>query len=344
MPDVFFALLLLVGLVGSVLLCWVLFFWSSRLQTWYSEGFAKSIVEIVQLIASAAAVYVTIATTVDKPKWFHTLIAAIVCVSVWRIVQFFADGKSKAADREKFAALDAFQRTALGRVKLLSILRGLLRKRVERIERTRSELVQGGARTSIATMRQALDPERHINDVLEALVGYFRSLRPDTEETQRAEVRIGLYIAQDGQAVPVEWFSVKERSREIYRSFREHPEHFRLDSADRPAHVVRCLNDRRAYIVEDCEAAAAEGSFRYFGDEQRVYLKSLFVCPLGDLPIVGESGNVEFVRAAIAADSDLSGYFRERDERLFGEGVDFFQTRLLLEFNLRVLMNAGGRT
>jgi hypothetical protein len=344
MPDIFFWILLPLTVVGLALLVWVIGFWPYRINEWYSEGFAKSVVELVQLAASVATVFVTIAAANDKPKWFDVLIVAVVCVTVWRIAQFIADWKSKAGERAKRAALESMQRTALSRVKLLSILRGLLRKRVERIERARMELPPGGYKASISTMRGALDPERHINDVLEALVGYFQSLRPDTSETHQAEVRIGLYIAQGGQAVPVEWFSVKQRSREIYRSFREQPDHFRLNCQERPAHVVRCLNERRAYTVEDCEAAAEADLFRYFSHEQRSYLKSLFVCPLGDLPIVDESGSVEFVRSAIVADSDLPRYFLASEERLYCEGVDFFQTRLLLEFNLRVLMNTGGKS
>jgi hypothetical protein len=182
-PDLFFVTLLLGTILGVGLLFWILFGWSDWLQRNYSDGWAKSLVELVQLVAGVVTVFVTISATEDKPRWFHTLIAGLICVAVWRVTQFIADGKSKKIEKSRMDRLSAFEQLALQRAKLLACLQQLLRIRVERVERVRESIAMG-ARSSINTARPAIAPETQINDILEALVGFFQLLRPDTEDTQ----------------------------------------------------------------------------------------------------------------------------------------------------------------
>jgi hypothetical protein len=116
---------------------------------------------------------------------------------------------------------------------------------------------------------------------------------------------------------------------------------FRLEKSDRSSHVVRSLLEKQSYVVDDCVRAAQGDEFHFLNETQPTYLRSLFVCPIHELPMLIADDRVELVSAVIVADSDLPNYFQQELGSIYREAVVYFSTRLQLEFNLQILLKRG---
>jgi hypothetical protein len=142
--------------------------------------------------------------------------------------------------------------------------------------------------------------------------------------------RIGLYAEQNGLLLPLDAFDLNTRSHEPFSSYRKHADRFRLDNDVNPSHAVRCVREARLLIVPDC---ANHPMFQYFNDQQRNYLRSMVAYPLPDFCPDG----INPVLAALLIDTDVAGFFQERDSQIMQIYLKEFAVRLALEYTIRGL-------
>ena len=85
-------------------------------------------------------------------------------------------------------------------------------------------------------------------------------------------------------------------------------------------------------IVPDC---ANHPGFQFFHARQPNYLKSLVAYPLFDFSPDGAAP----VRAALLIDTDVAGYFQEKDAEMIGICLNEFAVRIALEYAIRGLIS-----
>ena len=175
---------------------------------------------------------------------------------------------------------------------------------------------------------QALSPRVHIKKLLQGLANVVQSLheQPSSAAALTTNFRIGLYIPTvDGVYLePYESFSVRDGDGHPFSSFSEHRERFALSNRRNPAHTVKCVQEKRTFIVSDTEKGGVEF---YRGSSQRKYLRSMVAHPVFE--IWHPSG--ETVTGALVVDTDQVGFFSEVDRPIIELILTEFAARLTLE-------------
>jgi hypothetical protein len=135
---------------------------------------------------------------------------------------------------------------------------------------------------------------------------------------------------------PAQAFSLRSQNPTPFTSYQAARDRYQLDATD-PAEVVKCVREREMRIVSNCVDAAKKGSFTFFHDTQRTYLRSLWSYPIMDF--VGPEGTI--LPAAIAVDTDEPGFFKEDDRVTIQLFMDEFAARLKLEALMLGLLGRG---
>lgn len=296
----------------------------------------KVVAEVVQCLAGVTALGAGYAAATDRVEWLRPSIAGAACLVVWKILQILVDNRVLSADRVDKKELE--RRTRFGEflVKLLSAIRfGVMRK----VKRLRKETKRTG-RPGLARVRRALTPEPHLEDLLESLAGFLVAQVPDYDGGD-PNFRVGVYVNRDGHMVPVHAVSWNDPGFNPFTSFEAHGVAFRLDTEEAPSHVVRCIRIKAPIVVPDCLSASQEGSFFYFSDGQRTYLRSLTMHYLGK--VCDRIGTM--TEAVLAIDTNVAGFFREDRREFLEYCLREFTVRLRLELLLLALLpQAESRT
>jgi hypothetical protein len=215
------------------------------------------------------------------------------------------------------------------RTRLLTALRGLVNIKRQRI---RAEMGNPNpSRHLIQRAREGLDPEGQIAIILERMADFLHQQLPPREQSTRQNFRIGLYVDRDGVMKPLDGFDFHAKKHDPFTSYLDHEARFRVDNQTNPAHVVKCVQERRLLIVPDC---AREAGFQHFNEEQKTYLKSLAAYPI--IPF-RQSARAERA-AALVVDTDVAGFFQEEQREAMDFVMQEFGARLSLEDMIQKLL------
>ena len=86
-----------------------------------------------------------------------------------------------------------------------------------------------------------------------------------------------------------------------------------------------------------CKKAAEEGTFAFFREAQKQYLKSMIAYPI--LHFREPDGTIS--QAAVVIDTNVAGHFKEEDRGVIEFFMDEFAARLNLEALLVGLLTGG---
>jgi hypothetical protein len=314
----------LVGIAG-------LWLWWDAAGSFLAASWPKMVIEIVQWLSLVVAAGSAYANATDKPDWFPTTIWGIFCVGAWKTVHWLAEKRIKEEDQTIKEQLDRANQLAVQLTGLLGALRGAVREKVKRLcKEVRRQLSKPG----IASVRNALTPEPHLQDLLNSLAVFFQSQLPEPD-ARASNFRIGVYIERGEVMTPVHGVELKNPGYNPFTSFESHKDRFRLGPENAlPTEAVICVRQKGLAIVEDCEASAKVGKFFFFNDSQASYLRSMVAYFLGQ--VSDEHGKM--ARAALVADTDVAGFFKEKDRASLAFCLLEFGMRLRLEMSLLALL------
>lgn len=184
---------------------------------------------------------------------------------------------------------------------------------------------------TVQDVAHALDPQRQINETLSGLTNVLQSLHasPSSEAALTSNFRVGLYVpSADKQFMePFSGFSAQDGSYSPFSSYMTNRDRFELTNRTNPAHTVKCVQQKRTFIIPNAERECAEF---YNGDTARQCLRSLVAYPINE--ILHQSGSK--VTGAIVIDSDQPDYFSELDRTIIEMMLAEFAARLTLEMQL----------
>src|SRR5262249_29763516 len=151
-------------------------------------------------------------------------VAGAASLFVWKLVQILVDVRGKAADKFNKGELARAVREGTFRTRLLSVLRTLVRQKAQRLRK----VVQARTgRPSIVAVRKALTLKPHFEDLLERLALFLREqLSP--RDGEGGNVRVGLYIEDDGVLIPRHGVDLDNPEYSPFHSYRDHPDFYRL--------------------------------------------------------------------------------------------------------------------
>ncbi len=340
---------ILVALVVSSVLLFVallaVLFWWKFVQKLYQETWTRAVVEGVQIVTGVTAIGSAFAAADDKKNWLTPAMAGVACLVLSKAVQLVADWKGKQAKADLQNAADQWKAKAeraetegVNRTRLLMALRDPVKRKHRRVEKEADTCTLKREGASIRHVRRALLCKVHLEELLFGLAIYLREQLPDAERALH-QVRVGLYIAQDGVMVPLYGVSTSDPNYNPFTSYKEHEHFFRLDSPSHTAHAVQCVRDKTTIVIPDCADAKAKGKLIYFTDSQPTYLKSLAAFYIGK--VCGPRGQA--CDAALVLDASKNGFFRKEDAASLQFTVDEFASRILLELSLIALVFGNKR-
>jgi hypothetical protein len=327
-PLILLIVLGVLTLAGVVCIVLIYTFWQAVGQR-VSDLWPKIVTKLIQVPAGAVSLCGAYAAA-NKQEWLPAAVAGALCVVVWEIVQHLIDNRVKLVDKFNKAELARALREGKFRTRLLSVLRTLVDRKARRLQKV---VQPRTGRPSVAAARKALTPKPHFDEVLERLAIFLREqLSPG--EGDGCNIRVGLYVEADGVLIPRHGVDLNNPEYSPFRSYREHPDFYRLTAEGQKALVVQCVRERRTVIVDDCVEAAKRGGFNFSGEPQRRYLRSMVAVYLGE--VCAEDGTMR--KAALAVDADAPGVFRESDRDSLESCLREFGVRLRLELLLSVLL------
>jgi hypothetical protein len=333
LPEILTVTLAAFALVGVIGLALVALYWRAAgdlVQDMWPKVLAEGIQGLSGLVSIASA----FAAAAKKGEWHAPVIAGSSSVVVWKILQVVIDYRRKAADKVLKEELDRATREGTIRTYLLAVLRKATGRKVSRLRRA----IQRRQNTpSLAKLRNALTPQPHLEELIEALALFFLEQLP-SETRQTRNFRVGVYLEREGVMQPVHAISLHDPGYNPFNSFQAHSTYFRLDDQENRSHVVRCVREKSLLLVEDCESAAGLGRFLFFNPDQSAYLKSMAAYNLGE--VCQEDGTMK--KAALVIDTDFAGFFKESEVESLNFYFREFATRLKLEMCLLALTTPRG--
>ncbi len=343
LESIAFYVSIAVAVLGLVVLVFVWLLWA-RIARLYREFWAKFAVAFFRFIAAASAVAsksatVPTGTPLSEQPWVTTTLIAVSGYLLWEFAGAIGDHKYKAAkDRAKSEYEQEIEtltqdredavRQSIWLRRVMSHLRILANEKLQRVKRTVQQST--AARGSLSETRNALAPSEQIKVILENLASLLHIEVASSRGNYEQNFRVGLYAELNGVLTPIDAFDLKTRSHDPFISFERHCDRFRLDNTTNPSHAVRCVLEGRMLIVPDC---ANHPIFQFFHDQQKNYLRSLVAFPLPDF---SPDGGVR-VRAALLLDTDVAGYFQEKDAESIRIYLEEFAVRLAIEYAIRGL-------
>jgi hypothetical protein len=325
----------LVALAGIALagLAAVACYWS-RVGRLVSDIPVKVVAGAIKLFAGYVSLRGAFEAGAQKDDWWNACVAGIVCIAVWEILEKVIDSRIKATEKLDKGELDRAKRQSELRTVLLTLFRRAVAVKTRRVRR---QAQARGSQLRVAHVHNALTPQPHLDEILEALAVFFhQQLPPDLG--QQHNFRVGVYMNRDGVMTPVHAVSLNNPGYNPFSSYQANRDRFRLDTTESPAHVVRCVQEQTLIIVEDCAAAEAQGRFAYFSSAQRTYLRSMAAYYLGE--VCNQSGTMTL--AALVVDTEATGFFREPDRATLGFVFREFGARIRLELDLIALLSPRG--
>jgi hypothetical protein len=299
----------------------------------------KIIAELVQLAIAATVVLRAFGTTKEKEAWFLPSIAAAGCYSCYRLVVVIAERISAGAAKESENTIDDLRarlkvanQEGAARAGLLAIMSQLVEAKTLRVQTVGRENGYKNRRISIA--EEALNPPRQINEILQATIR-FCQLQLDPADTPKTSFRVAFYLEVGGYLSGMHDAIHSIGPRRSLSSFERHRHHFCLNNDDWPAQAVRCVKENRLLVVSDTVEEEEKGTFRFFRDDQREYLRSLVAFPVSGA--VDRRGNP--VKASVVIDTDRPGFFTEERWDLLRESMRCLATRLALELSILAIVD-----
>jgi hypothetical protein len=254
---------------GLVCLLLIAVYWKT-VGRLVSDLWPKLATKTIQLISGAVSLFGAYSVGTQKEAWFPAVLAGIACVAVWEVVGQLIDNRVKAADRVDKAALGRAELQSKLRTQLLTGFRFAVDNKARRVRR---ELERPRGRTSTTRVRNALTPHPHLGELLQNLAVFYQAQLP-SEGGENRNFRVGVYVNCEGVMTPVQSISLNDSSYTPFTSYQAHQPAFRLDTNTNPSHVVNCVRQKRMIVVEDCAKTEEEGTFHFFTEGQRSYLRS----------------------------------------------------------------------
>jgi hypothetical protein len=345
METITFYVSAVVAALGLLAFVLVWLFWRLIARI-YWEFLAKLGVAFFRFVAAASAVAsksvaVPAGTPLAEQPWVVTILMAVIGYLLWEFAGAIGDHKhklardnAKAESEQEIEVLtqdrDDAERQSFWLRRVMSHLRTLANEKLQRVKRAVQQST--ASRGSLPETRTALAPSEQIGEILEALASFWRVEVVSTGRNYDQNFRVGLYAEQGGYLAPIGAFDLKTRSHNPFTSYPAHRDRFRLDNTANPAHAVRCVVEGRMLVVPDC---ANHPTFQFFHNQQRNYLRSMVAFPL---PGFSPKGGAP-VRAALLIDTDVAGYFQEKDAESIKIYLEEFAVRLALEYAIRGLMS-----
>ena len=311
---VVFVVLTIAGGIGIfvLILCW------RKAGDIVGDWWPKPAAEIIQVLSALTSIGTTFASIDDRATWIRPALTAWASLLVWKLLQILIDRRMKIADRTDKAALQRAEAESELRTRLLAALREAVNRKVKRLRR---EVGRKREKPSLTQVRNALTPQPHLEEMLDALAVFLKEQLPPKRRSG-SNFRVGVYINREGTMTPIHGVSLDDAGYNPFRSHSAHQEFFQINGVAKPASVVISVREKRLVILEDCLALETSGEFSFFNDNQRSYLRSLVAYYLGEVCL--EDGTM--TEATLAIDTNLPGFFKEEDSRfapfLFG-GVRF---------------------
>lgn len=328
-PAFLSALLLLLAVIAAVCLVLSVIYWQS-VGRMVGDLWVKWLALAVKLLAGYGSVRGAYESAESKGDWWYVAVLGVTCLVLWEALEKLIDNRVKASDKINKEELLRVERICEARTELLTVFRQAVNDKVRRLLQAVSRRRD---QPSAALVRSALNPEPHLDELLQGLAVYFAEQVPDEHGPTR-NFRVGLYVGRDGVMTPLRAVNLNNPSYDVFSSYRAHQPAFRLDVAANASHCVTCVRRRETIIVEDCIVAAKARNFSFFNDNQRSYLRSMVTYYLDQ--VCGPDGTMTV--AALIVDTDAPGFFRESER----DSLDFclreFGSRIKLELLLHALL------
>ncbi len=328
---VLFGLLTLIGLALHLavhFVNWPRVSWKGA--DWGVKGVPDALTLLI-LIASAVAKF-----TSDAESGWWVIAASLggVMFLTWKILQYRVESFLKAGDKEVKNRLERAKAESQFRTDLLSAFHEFVRTKLDRTLAVVLRLnPDKGVRINAA--REALTPTPQLRHILETL-GVLLQTRGAEKLGRRPNIRLGVYVeGDDGAMRPLHAISMNQGHTEPFSSYRDHKEGFRVTAMDRSSQIVRCVREKTPImIVPDCAAAADAGTFFFYSEAQRSYLKSLCVHYLEEVC----DGAGQMVEGVLSIDADAPRAFEEIEREDLLLCLQEFGLRIKLEMLLKTLL------
>jgi len=237
------------------------------------------------------------------------------------------DRERKLKDEElsrREADQQALSRQSMIRLKLIALLGQLVNTKAERIWDTWRLMTGKGSfkNDRAAAHFNGLNPKEHIVVVLQQLALYLIDFMPDTDEADKQNVRVGLYVALNEKLEPIASWDHLKRQKQFFTSYHKWPNKYHLGCQENPSCAVRCIREEKLIIVPDCKDGLS-----FYHDGQRNYLRSLIAYYIADF--CDREG--KRVQAALVIDTNVAGFFKEEDRTTIESYMEQFAIRVKLE-------------
>jgi hypothetical protein len=335
--------------VGGFLVLFATYFSDRLLEQLHQQQRLKFFVEGMVFASGVPVVGRSFAAdSASREPWYWSSVWGILGVLMWRWVAIRSEHKAQQSIKkfdqvrsEKDREIETFrtkaqvaEREATLRTKLNVYLRKLVeQKRQQVCGVLRNRGFKKG--TSIRTAEDCLEPKKHMDHVLRAMLLFLREQLPDSEESTHRKFRAAFYREDDnGQMVLYHGVGDDNRTENPHTSYRTHADHFRVNNTSSPSVVVVCAREQRLVVVSDCLVATEQGSFAFFRPEQRTYLCSVAAFPVTEA--IDKDGKLR--TSVLVVDTDVPGFFSGEQCSLTKTCMSAFAARLSLEMALLALV------
>jgi len=313
------------GLVSLILACCFLKTLSQRV----SDFWTKLVSKLIKFPSILASIFGTYAAT-HKEEWLPTAIAGALSAFLWEIVESLVDHQTKKTNALAADALSRAEQQSRLRTNLLVVFRKAVDDKTKRIQKQANAAKQ---QVRVEHIRNALAPNPYIEELLNGLAVFFRE-QHSAPGGQTRNIRVGVYVNQDGVMKPIQSLSLNDSCSEPFSSYNTHQPAFQVNASGNRALIVSCILEKRMLIVDDCVESAKAGAFFFFREEQKGYLRSMATYFLGK--VAQENGKM--VEGVLAVDTDAPGFFKEADRDSLEFSFREFAARLKLELALNALL------
>lgn len=326
-----------IGAIGLILVA-VTAAWGKRLVRALPEFWVKITVESIQISSAICAAYSSLVVQSDqKASWFLTAVLSFACILIYKVVQIIFEGQVKNRDRIEKEHLEKARKETKFRAGLIAAFHSFVKSKGDR---TFHVLSARSSQVSIADARKALTPDQHLRGILTQLAIFLQEWAVEKLKI-RPNIRVGVYMDVEGKGAmePVHSESLGQAQTQPFSSYSSHRDGFRLNFEGRVSEIVRCVREKSLLnIVEDCAAESDAGTFSYYSESQRVYLKSMAVHFLG--AVCDFDGTSRF--GVLCVDSDQAMVFRNTDREDLQLCLIEFGIRIKLEMLLYALLKSKG--
>lgn len=289
-------------------------------KSYLTPPLAKEAMSSIRLITAIIGVFISNYRIDDKYMYYSVMASAAGYFS-WEITGLINEERSKVdASRIKVLErnLGRFQSLMTTLAEFVASKRATIAQAVKAANENASGKNRG--RNRVETVRQTMNPEGHITDLLRRLTSILVYDSQSASKSGHQGFRVCLYVEEAGYMTEKASFDSSKQSAAATKSFNapELRHKFKLDNRDDPSVIVRSIQRNEMIICSDCIKENI-----CFNEDQKKRLKSMVSYPF----VIGHEPKKP-LRSALVVDTNVAGHFVDEDHS--------FLKRCLLEYSSRI--------